>query len=221
MADSLATLVTTLYRRVRLGIRVATSARVVTWDADTCSVSALPSVDEQDLQDGEARTIEAVTAHKVPVIQPGGALRGRTYGLSADDGLVLLMRHRSHDEVDGGTEALPVSPESNRRMSYADAVGLPGYVPPQTGRPAAHYRSDGQLVDYMPSGESLHVGASTAAFALARADLVEAQLTALLSAIQAAPVVGGDGGASFKAAIIAALSSWPAPVATTRLKVDS
>lgn len=62
-------------------------------------------------------------------------------------------------------------------------------------------------------------GSTTADF-VALATETAAQLSALKSAISGAAVAAGDGGASFKAAIVAALSSWPGNIAATSLKSD-
>lgn len=53
--------------------------------------------------------------------------------------------------------------------------------------------------------------------AVALATLVEEQLVALKDAISDAPVVAQDGGASFKAALVASLETWPASTAAEKL----
>lgn len=205
-------LAVSLLTRAKAVVRVAVTGTLSDHDAQASTVTAAP-----DVSDG----VPPPAIPGVPVLMPGGSLRGLTFGLADGDRGVLVVRHRSHDEVDSGTAALPVTPSATRQMSLADAVCLPGYVPPADGRPAAHYRSDGAPVLYMDTGEALHAGVSTAALALARADLVEAQLSALKSAISAAPVTPGDGGLAFKTALLAALTSWPASVSTSRVMVDS
>jgi hypothetical protein len=218
--DQLQELAVGVFRSVMRRVRVAVSARVRSFDAATSTATIAPSVVEQRSVDGELLTVALADVPGVPVLMPGGTRRGFTFGLDSTDSVVAVVRHRSHDEVDGGTEALPASPAASRRMNYSDAVGLPGYVPPATGRPASHFRTDGQPVAYMESSDSLHVGESTAALLLARADRVEAELATLKSAISSAAVAGGDGGASFKAAILASLLGWPGDTSTPRIKVD-
>ena len=39
-----------------------------------------------------------------------------------------------------------------------------------------------------------------------------------MTQVALAPVLAGDGGATFKAALIAALAGWPATMAATRVK---
>lgn len=65
----------------------------------------------------------------------------------------------------------------------------------------------------------IELGASATGY-VAMATAVTAQLTALKAAISAAPVTPGDGGAAFKASIVAALSTWPATVAATKVKAQ-
>lgn len=81
---------------------------------------------------------------------------------------------------------------------------------------------DSEGVHIVPAGSFRRfskAGSTTADF-VALATETAAQLTTLKSAISGAAVVAGDGGASFKAAIIAALSSWPGTIAATSLKSD-
>jgi len=211
----LSDIVAQLAQRIRRSVRVGVSALVQTYDAASQSARVAPSVVE-----AEAGAAPAVGG--VPVLWPGGATRGITMGLAADDGVVLVVRHRSHDEVDAGTGALPASPVAGRTMSYADAVALPGYVPPADGRPSGQYRSDGQIVVYLGSGESVYIGSSTAAQALARADRTDAQLGQIRDVLTTWVVVPGDGGAALKAAMLAALaSSPPVSVASSRVRVDA
>jgi len=56
--------------------------------------------------------------------------------------------------------------------------------------------------------------------AVALASKVLTELAALKAAVSAAPVVPGDGGAAFKAALLAALASWPGSVASAKVKAE-
>lgn len=213
MGEKLSDVVVRLYRRVRRSVRVGVSALVSDYDPATQTVRAAPSVIEHG-QSG------APGMDGVPVLWPGGSLRGLTMGLEDDDGAVLLVRHRSHDEVDGGTTALPANPQASRTMSYADAVALPGYVPPGVGRPSSQQRSDGQPVLYMPSGEALHVAVATASIALARADLVLSELQSIKAAFDLHTHTGVTTGPGVSGAPAVPLPS-PSSVATDRILVDS
>lgn len=67
-----------------------------------------------------------------------------------------------------------------------------------------------------PDG-NIEIGASATQF-VALASLVEAQLNTLKTAIGSAATVPNDGGASFKAALVASLASWPTTTAATKTK---
>jgi hypothetical protein len=207
---TLADLTTAILARARAVVRVAVTGTLSDFDAGASTVTASP-----DVSDG----VPPPAIPGVPVLMPGGSLRGLTFGLAPGDRGVLLVRHRSHDEVDSGTAALPVTPRASRQMSLADAVCLPGYVPPADGRPAAHYRSDGEPVLYMDTGEALHVGLSTAALALARADLVLAELQAIKATFDAHTHLSAAPGSP--TAVPVPLLGAPGSVACDRVKVDS
>ena len=171
-----------LIRKVRQLVRVAVIGRVEEYDPQAQTCRALPLVPEQDTANGVVRTLPPVALPGVPVVHYGGSLRGVTFGLEAGDPVVLLVRHRSHQEVDGGADP-PIVPVNAARMQLSEAVALPGYVPPATGQPAAHYRTDGQLVIYLDSGEAVFIGVSTATLLLSRDDRVQQQLQAIATAL--------------------------------------
>jgi hypothetical protein len=210
-----------LHDVVRAGVRIAVCARVEAYRPSPPEADLLLLVQEERIVDGARVPIEPVRVEGVPVSWPGGGGRTLTMGLEVGDEVIALVRHRSHDEIDSG-EPGPVVPVSTRRMSYSDILVLAEYRRPSEERPASEYRSDGQPVLAMPTGEALHVGASTAALALARADLVLARLEALATAFDAWVPAPGDGGAAFKT-ILSALtgSGWPEGVSSDRVKVTS
>jgi hypothetical protein len=75
------------------------------------------------------------------------------------------------------------------------------------------------VVSFKGKVQQITIGEGLSPVALAT--LVTAQLDALKAAITAAPVVAApDGGLSFKTSLIAALASWPSPVASTKLLSD-
>lgn len=214
-------IVGSLLRRVR----TAVVARVQAYDPATQTATALPLVGEQDAADGSTRELEPVPLSRMPVLHLGSRKRGITHGLEQGDTGVVLVRHRSHAEIDGGATG-PATPQSTARLQIGQGVLLPGYVASGAGQPAAHYRSDGQMVAYLDSGEALHVGVSTASILLARADRVDAQLQQIRDLLTGGGVpqwvpVPNDGGAALLAA---ASALWTAPstsVATSRVKVDA
>lgn len=64
------------------------------------------------------------------------------------------------------------------------------------------------------------VAVSGGAEAVALSGKVATALNALKAALSGATVVAGDGGASFKAAVVAALAAWPSDVSAEKLTSD-
>lgn len=227
MAD-LAETVATLRDSIRAGIRVAVVARVETYDAAQQTADVLPLARESWTVDGQQVEIEPVPARGVPVVWPGGGGRSLTMGLAKGDLVLLVIRHISHDEVDGGASK-PLTPALARRLDMADAVALPVFVAPGGGQG----RSDGQPALVMLGGEALHVGASTADRALALAQETKAHLDALQAAhdahthmfagavVNATPAAPGPVTASGTTGAASALVGPLGPIASTRVKVDA
>jgi hypothetical protein len=100
------------------------------------------------------------------------------------------------------------------------------------GSPALELHPDGSIVALDKSGEQrmrispegvITLGGAAAARHVAVAELVESALTTLKSAISGAATVSatpGDGGAAFKANILAALSTWPPTLEAPDVEVD-
>ncbi len=209
---------------IRAGIRTSVVGRVVSYQpgAPTATVEFLVQ-EERDLPSGRV-PVPPLTVEGVPVLWLIAGGRGLTMGLREGDFVLVLYRHRSHDEVDDG-KAVPGVPASCRRMNPSDVVAVPGFVAPETGLDAKFWRPDGQPVLGMPDDEAFHVGDSQAAFFIARADLVLPELQAIHGAVSGhehlytfplhpavGPQVSTAGGPVFAA---------PSSVATDRIKVDS
>ena len=183
---SLAKLVTALNDRIRQSIRVSVVARVESFDPSTSTADVKIAVQEERVTaEGDRIAIEAITIPGCPVLWPGGWLRGMTVGLEQGDEVIALIRTQSHDEIDGDREVGPVLPASARRMDLSDVVLIPGYHRPAASWPSSRWRSDGQMVLYVGSGETIFMGDSTAAEALALASAVDARLNAIQNAFNA------------------------------------
>lgn len=76
------------------------------------------------------------------------------------------------------------------------------------------------VVCFKDDSGAVKLAIGTGVSPVALAQLVELQLQALKAAISAAPIVPLDGGAAFKASLIAQLAAWPAPVGSTKLFSD-
>ena len=210
-------IVDSLIRRVR----TAVVARVQSYDPATQTASALPLVGEQ-LPDG--RELQPVELGRLPVMHAGTAKRGITFGLEQGDTGVMLVRHRSHAEIDSGATG-PATPQDSARCQVGHGVFLPGYVSRATGRPSSQRRADGALVIYLHGSEPVYVGVSTASIDVARADRVDAQLQQIRDLLTTWVPVPNDGGLALQVAALALWPPLPAPqpssVASTRIKVDA
>lgn len=200
-------------------VRTGVVARVVSYDPKKQTAKVHPTVPETDTVEGVERELGVADLPRIPVAHHGGSLRGLTFGLERDDTVLLVARHRSHAEVDNGANT-PVSPQSSARMQLSEMVAIPGYTPENPGQADAHFRADGQPVLYMDAGEALHLAIANADRALARADLVEQRLTAIINAFNSHTHTGvttGMGSSGAPAAPITGSND----VASSRIKVDS
>lgn len=116
--------------------------------------------------------------------------------LAAGDGVLLIFCDFDIGAWRDSTSGKPADPGDETAHGPVGAVCLPGLD--TSARKAAEVND-----------------------AVALATLVAAQLTALKSAISGTVIVPNDGGASFKSTLLAALSSWPATVASTKVKVNT
>lgn len=209
-----------LYDAIRQGLRIAAVAKVEAYDASKPSCDVVVLVQEERMVNNARRVIPEIRVPGVPVMWPGGSTRSLTMGLEVGDLVLLLVRHRSHDEIDGG-EPGPVQPVSTRRMNYADAVALPGFVPPDTGMDSGAFRADGQPVLAMPPGEAAHVGASTANLVLVREDLLSSFLSTLKAWIDGHTHTGVTTGPGVSGIPVVPLSPSAGAISSDRIKVDS
>lgn len=216
----------------RRSARVAVCAQVEAYDAQAGTADITPLVkDWRTLQDGTREYIEPPRVDGCPVMWPTGSVRGITQGLEKGDHVLVLVRHLSHDEVDSGG-ATPSEPQGARRNDLADAVVLAGYRVPTDGYGDNEYRSDGQPVWYLGDDEAVHYGKATAAYLIARADLILSELQDLANHTHPLPLlVAPSGGGNVTVGgptptpgdTLAADYTAPGTaedIASTRIKVD-
>lgn len=165
-------------RTLQAGVRVAVAAEVLAYDRTDQTVRVRPLVADPYI-DGDPAWQEAPPIDGVPVLWLRAGSVTLTAGVEAGDVGLLLIRDRSHDEVDDGQTGEQVTPSSARRWDYADAVYLPAQVVPADPIGSGGHRADGAPVLAMGAGQALRVGAATASTAVARADRTEARLDAL------------------------------------------
>ncbi len=193
-------------------------AEVERYDAAQQTVDVRQVVAPRFESGGVVTFADPVALTAVPVRWERSGARGLTFGLDVGDRGYLVVRSRSHDEVDDGETASTVRPVSQRRHALRDAYFVPGYQP-RGGLTSSDYRSDGQVVLTMPSGEALHLGTATALELIARADLVLAELQAIETTLTTGSTPTGGGTVTFATAYIAPTSA--SAIASDRVKVDS
>lgn len=201
------------------GLRVMLPAEVVAWSpSDPGRVSVRPTVRLVRRVDGALVSYRPPVLAQAPIEWPSAGGYGVTFPLPVGSTGSIVFADRSIDEW-LSTGQPDSEPRDVRRHAYTDGVFRPGLralddVPARLSPPAA------ALVVGCPTAGEVRLGSASASSLIALAPLVEGQLSALLSAISAAPVVPGDGGAAFKAAIVAALAAWPGPVGSARVRSE-
>ena len=148
------------------------------------------------------------------VLRPGGQeAQARLQFPGARGGLGLFWPVAVDDEV------LVVFPDGDINR----AIAIPGVTSAQA-KPPADWGNDtiriegGADLDVEVVADGVRLGTSTATDPVALKSLVEAQLGALKTAITGAVVVAGDGGASLKSTLLAALASWPGNTGASKVK---
>jgi len=202
-----------LRRRVMLELRVALPARVNRVKAATGRVDVelqllLPRVDP------EAEPDRAPVLMDVPVLYPSSTTCAVRFALAAGDpGLIVFADHALGAWLLAGDV---VGPAAMAPHGFSGAVFLPGLWP---SNESLEIPSEGVVVE-VRDGEALEVaGSEVRAGRGASASLARtSELDTLKAAISGAVVVPGDGGASLKSTILAALAGWPVGTAVTRGK---
>lgn len=198
----------------------AVPGRVKSYDAakQTAEIEPMTKVVSRNADDDRiVDTLPVLSG--VPVEWPRGGGYFMTMPLVAGDSGLLLF---TDTDLGAWRDSGQVSdPGDERRHALGGAVFRPGL---ETVARALVGVSGAHLVIGKEGGPAIHIDGSTVQLGaaggqfVALANLVTTQLNTLKSAISGAAVVAGDGGASFKAAIIVALSAWPGGVAATLTK---
>jgi hypothetical protein len=175
------------------GVRVSLPARVTSYDAGTCKVSAQPLIRDAYIdEDGERATELPPIVNEVPVMFPGsGGVRFK-FPIAVGDTVLLVFASSSLDRwlVRGGE----VDPVHDHHHTLTDAVAIPGL------QDFAHVTDASPMIEI--TANEIRAGGSSAL-------ATKADLDTLKSAISGAATVPTDGGAAFKAAILVALAAWP------------
>lgn len=202
------------------GCFVALPGQVQSYDPTTESVHVIPMVKRVSRDADGDRIVETLPVlPSVPVSWTRGGGYFIRLPLVAGDGGTILFPDM---DIGAWLHSGQVSDPGDERMhAIGGAIFLPGL---ETVARVLTGVATGHMVLGQEGGPQIHVDGSTVQLGaaggnfVALSNLVTTQLNTLKSAISGAAVVAGDGGASFKAAIIAALSAWPGSVAATKAK---
>ncbi len=201
-------------------VRTVEECTIVQFDTVNNVATVQPVVRETAVIDGVEVYAPEVQIPNVPVRWPGdGSGVSITWPLPVGAEVLLLVRDRSYDEVDGGG-ALPSTPASRRRWDLADAVVLPFGWSSRDPLPSNAY-SGTQIVMRLPTARALLVGANTAARTLALATETAARLAAIEGVINGLtlPVSGATAGPPVPPPFLAPTTA--ADIQSTRVKVDA
>jgi hypothetical protein len=199
-----------------LRVHTALPGVIKEWDPDTQTASVLPAV-QTAVRDLKGRHIFETLPliYDVPVMFPRTLAGYMTFPIQVGDtGLLIFPELDPAQWRSSDPSAAPRSAGDQRRHGLSGAVFIPGL-----------YQGAYRITDFDPDNVVLasetfvKLGDATATQYPSLADLVDTQLTALKTAISGAAVVANDGGAAFKANLLAALASWPASTAATKVKI--
>lgn len=206
LRPTLAELINRAKAEVSAELRVGLPAVVESYDAATQLADVKPQVkDTVENEDGSITQVPVPVIVGVPVQMPGAGGMRITFPVRKGDTVWLCFGDRSIDAwLSAGGDTAPAD---LRRHNLTDAVAFLGFHPTNAPWSGAE---DGVITIGSDSG---------AAEFVALAQHVSDRLTELKNAISSAAVLAGDGGATFKANLIAALATWPTSVASATVKV--
>jgi hypothetical protein len=201
-------------------IRVCVDAEIVSYDSSTTTAKVRPCVRELvRVVDGLVYA-DALEISNVPVRWPGdGSGVAITWPLPVGAIVPLVIRDRSHDEVDDGA-VVPSEPVSQRRWDLADAEVLPLAWSARDPLPSSASSSTCPVV-LLPAGQKLLVGEATAARALALATETAAKLAAIETVINTLtlPVSGATAGPPVPVPFVTTTTATD--IQTLRIQVDT
>lgn len=187
-------------------LHVAQPGIIESYDPETQRASVQLCIRQRLVVEGGTELQPAALLPSVPVLFPRGGGTFITWPIQKGDHVLVVFQDGSIDRwTQMGGVVDPIDP---RAHVLSDAVAIPGFYPYPRALPATD-----------PDAIVLGAEGVEAKF-VALAEKVEAALVALKDAIQSAAVSGGDGGATFKTSILAALASWPPSVAAEKVKAS-
>jgi hypothetical protein len=156
------------------GVNVALPATVVSFDAETQTVSIQVVPCFRRKVGGQVSCYQPPQLHAVPVLFPGAGDYSDTWPLAAGDTGIALFCDRSLDEWKS-TAAASTEPQDQRRHNITDAVFLPAGRSPADPIPADGIDAAARVI----RAPLLKLGSASATDYVALASLVLAELNAL------------------------------------------
>ncbi len=207
-----------------LDVHTSMPGRVERFDPDTQTVDVQPLIQRLTaLRDGSEAAEVITVIPRVPYQFPRAGKFRITWPVQKGDLVELIFTEVSRDNYQAGDGSI-VSPDDFRRFNLSDAYAVPGAYPESK---ALNNFDTNDMVLGFEDGCEIHInpdeinlGSKAAADFVALATKVQTELTNLKTAITGTTVVAQDGGASFKATLLTALSSFPGSVAASKVKAD-
>ena len=194
-SPDIATAVKAMARSEVARVRVSVTARVVAWDASKpfrADVEPLIPDRRRVGTTTEAKPVGVI--RQVPVRWPGLGTARIVGRLAVGDLVELVVRDRSHDEVnDGDTE--PLTPRDLRRFDYSDAYVAFAATAPDDAAPSRFVAPNASdVVAWAPTGGHVYLGGyKAAAEALALAQATRDELASVASSFAGAVAPSGGG----------------------------
>lgn len=209
---SMLALIRAIIRAELADVHTMIPGRVVSYDGDTQRASVQPLLKAPRSTEDGARALETLPiVPDVPVAFIGAGSWSITFPVSVGDTGMIMFAEAALERWKGGDGDREVDPADDTRFGLDGAVFVPGLraapLPAAQAAPAAAM---------VVAGEDIRLGSATASDPAAG----QAALDALKSAISGAATTAGDGGAGFKAAILTALSGWPANAVASKVKIE-
>lgn len=198
-------------------VNVALPVSVLSYDSTTQKVTVrIAQSFYRKNADGDVEAYRPPDIPGVPVAFPGAGDFSITWPLAAGDTGIIVVADRSMDEwkVNGRTT---VEQQDKRRHNLLDAVFIPGLRSYADAVPAAGVDGSAMVI----RGAEIKLGSSAATSFVALATLVDAQFSALSSALSSWTPVPTDGGAALKTILTALIGGgWPASTAASKVKAE-
>jgi len=199
-------------------VRTAVPAVLLSYDRSTQRARIRPTVriPFRDPSTGlVSEYVQLPAVSNVPVQWVGGANGSITVDpAEGDTGMMMLCDRDIAAWKRTGNE--DTSPGDTRRMDLSDAVFILGLYSDADLLPSSAYAEGAMVL----RSDDVRLGSASASSKVALNDEVASDFTTLKNAISAAPVTPTDGGAAFKASLVAALSAWPTASGATKVKAE-